>query len=44
MVVVVPSKDLVLVRLGVFDDRVGWAPLGEWVVGVVTRFPDVQPN
>ncbi len=42
VVVVVPSKDLVLVRLGLFDDRFGWGPLGEWVVGVVTPFPDVQ--
>ncbi len=44
VVVVVPSKDLVLVRLGLFDDRVGWGPLGEWVVNLLTRFPDVQPN
>jgi CubicO group peptidase (beta-lactamase class C family) len=42
IVVVVPSKDLVLVRLGLFDDRVGWGPLGEWVVNLLTRFPDVQ--
>jgi CubicO group peptidase (beta-lactamase class C family) len=41
VVVVVPSKDLVLVRLGLFDDRVGWGPLGQWVTSVVTLFPDV---
>jgi CubicO group peptidase (beta-lactamase class C family) len=41
VVVVVPSKDLVLVRLGLFDDRAGWSALGEWVASVVTLFPDV---
>lgn len=38
IVVVVPSKDLVLVRLGLFDDFVGWSPLGEWAVGVINLF------
>jgi CubicO group peptidase (beta-lactamase class C family) len=42
VIVVVPSKDLVLVRLGLFDDRVGWPPLGEWIDRVVTPFPDVE--
>jgi CubicO group peptidase (beta-lactamase class C family) len=41
VVVVVPSKDLVLVRLGLFDDRKGFRPLGEWVGDVVALFPDV---
>jgi hypothetical protein len=34
----------VMVRLGLFDDFVGWRPLGEWAVGIVNLFPDVQPN
>lgn len=38
IVVVVPSKDLVLVRLGLFDDFVGWSPLGEWAVGIINLF------
>jgi len=44
VVVVVPSKDLVLVRLGLFDDFVGWGPLGEWAVGIINLFPDLQQN
>jgi CubicO group peptidase (beta-lactamase class C family) len=40
VIVLVPSKDLVLVRLGIFDDRVGWPALGEWIDRVVTLFPD----
>jgi hypothetical protein len=39
--VVVPSKDLVLVRLGLFDDRVGWGALGQWLASVIKLFPDV---
>jgi CubicO group peptidase (beta-lactamase class C family) len=38
--VVVPSKDLVVVRLGIFDDWVGWRPLGEWIGRIVALFPD----
>lgn len=38
LVIIVPSKDLVVVRLGLLDDRVGWGPLGEWVGGVVNLF------
>ena len=41
VVVVVPSKDLVLVRLGRLDDRAGWGALGEWIERVVALFPDV---
>jgi CubicO group peptidase (beta-lactamase class C family) len=41
VIVVVPSKDLVLVRLGLFDDRTGWGPLGQWIESVVALFPDV---
>lgn len=40
--VIVPSKDLVLVRLGDLADLSGWEPLGEWVERVVQLFPDVR--
>jgi CubicO group peptidase (beta-lactamase class C family) len=43
LVVVVPSKDLVLVRLGLFDDRKGFGVLGEWIGSVVALFPDAAP-
>jgi hypothetical protein len=42
LVVVVPSKDLVLVRLGLFDDRKGFGALGEWVDDIVTLFPEEE--
>jgi CubicO group peptidase (beta-lactamase class C family) len=42
LVVIVPSKDLVLVRLGHLADLSGWAPLGAWVERVVALFPDVR--
>ena len=41
LVVIVPSKDLVLVRLGHLESLSGWEPLGEWVAGVVKLFPDI---
>jgi CubicO group peptidase (beta-lactamase class C family) len=41
LVAVLPSKDLVLVRLGLFDDRVGWRALSDWLERVVALFPDV---
>jgi CubicO group peptidase (beta-lactamase class C family) len=41
VIVIVPSKDLIVVRLGKFDDRVGWGPLGEWVDQVVALFPNL---
>jgi CubicO group peptidase (beta-lactamase class C family) len=41
LVVIVPSKDLVVVRLGLFDDRKGFGALGAWVSAIVTAFPDV---
>ena len=44
VVVVVPSKDLVLVRLGLFDDFVGWGPLGAWAVDIINLFPDIERN
>ncbi len=39
--VIVPSKDLILVRLGHLENVNGWAALGEWVERVVNLFPDV---
>jgi len=39
LVTIVPSKDLVLVRLGHFDERTGWPALGPWVQHVVALFP-----
>ncbi|MBC7974702.1 MAG: serine hydrolase [Myxococcales bacterium] len=43
LVVIVPSKDLVVVRLGHLADLSGWAPLGAWVERIVALFPDVVP-
>jgi CubicO group peptidase (beta-lactamase class C family) len=40
LVVIVPSKDLVVVRLGHLADLSGWEPLGAWVEQVVKLFPD----
>jgi CubicO group peptidase (beta-lactamase class C family) len=40
LVAVIPSKDLVVVRLGLFDDRVGWRALSDWLEHVVNLFPD----
>jgi CubicO group peptidase (beta-lactamase class C family) len=34
-----PSRDLVVVRLGLFDDRVGWQPLADWAHKLVGLFP-----
>lgn len=42
LIVIVPSKDLVLVRLGLFDDRKGFGVLGEWVGSVIALFPDAE--
>jgi CubicO group peptidase (beta-lactamase class C family) len=42
LVVIVPSKDLVLVRLGHLADLSGWEPLGAWVERVVLLFPDAS--
>jgi len=38
LIVIVPSKDLVVVRLGRLDDRIGWGALGEWVENVGALF------
>jgi CubicO group peptidase (beta-lactamase class C family) len=40
LIVIVPSKDLIVVRLGLLDDRTGFGPLGQWVEKVVALFPD----
>jgi CubicO group peptidase (beta-lactamase class C family) len=42
IIVMVPSKDLVLVRLGHFDDRTGFRPLGDWAQDLVALFPDIR--
>jgi CubicO group peptidase (beta-lactamase class C family) len=42
LVVIVPSKDLVVVRLGHLADLSGWQPLGAWVSQLVQLFPDVR--
>jgi len=39
LIVVVPSRDLVVVRLGLFDDRVGWPALHQWTHRLVGLFP-----
>jgi CubicO group peptidase (beta-lactamase class C family) len=38
--VIVPSKDLVLVRLGHMPEK-GWRTLNRWVADVVSLFPDI---
>ena len=38
LVVIVPSKDLIVVRLGLLEDVRGWRQLGEWVQQVVALF------
>jgi CubicO group peptidase (beta-lactamase class C family) len=43
LAVIVPSKDLVVVRLGRFDDTSrAWQALGRWVQLLVAAFPDVR--
>jgi CubicO group peptidase (beta-lactamase class C family) len=39
LVVIVPSRDLVVVRLGLLDDRKGWPALGSWIEDLVALFP-----
>jgi CubicO group peptidase (beta-lactamase class C family) len=39
LIAISPSRDLVVVRLGLFDDRVGWPPLADWAHGIIKRFP-----
>lgn len=41
VVLIVPSKALVVVRLGLMDDGdAGWKALGEWLTSVVNAMPD----
>jgi CubicO group peptidase (beta-lactamase class C family) len=42
IVMVIPSKDAVIVRLGMMDDGAGWDPLGAWLQQVVDTLPDRQ--
>ena len=44
LIVMVPSKDLIVVRLGHLDDRTGFRPLGDWLQDLVALFPDLQPE
>jgi len=38
---VVPSKDLVIVRLGRLEDRKGFPALRDWMAELVPLFPDI---
>ena len=38
MIVIVPSKDLVIVRLGLFHDGDGFTALGEWLEKILPLF------
>jgi CubicO group peptidase (beta-lactamase class C family) len=40
VIVVIPSKDLVIVRLGLMNDEKGWDTLGAWLQPIVNAFPD----
>lgn len=41
VILVVPSKALVIVRLGLMDDgEAAWRALGDWITPVVNAFPD----
>ena len=42
LITIVPSKDLVVVRLGHLDDTHGWHALGQWMQALVAAFPDVH--
>jgi CubicO group peptidase (beta-lactamase class C family) len=44
LIVVVPSRDLVVVRLGLLDDRIGWPPLRAWAHRLVGLFPRQGPG
>ncbi len=40
LVVIVPSKDLIVVRTGLLENVAGWHALGDWVEHLVALFPD----
>jgi CubicO group peptidase (beta-lactamase class C family) len=40
IVLVIPSKDAVIVRLGMMDGEEGWEPLGAWLEQVARTLPD----
>lgn len=40
VIAVIPSKDLVVVRMGIMPDG-SWPQLGAWMQGLVAAFPDV---
>jgi CubicO group peptidase (beta-lactamase class C family) len=44
LVSIVPSKDLVIVRLGHLYDPDGFTPLGAWMQRLILLFPDVPPT
>jgi CubicO group peptidase (beta-lactamase class C family) len=39
LIVIVPSKDLVVVRLGLLDGFKGWRALGDWMRSLIALFP-----
>jgi CubicO group peptidase (beta-lactamase class C family) len=41
LIMVIPSKDLVIVRLGLMRDEKGWDTLGAWLQPIVDAFPTV---
>jgi CubicO group peptidase (beta-lactamase class C family) len=41
LIAVIPSKDLVIVRLGLMRDEAGWDSLGAWLQPIVAAFPDL---
>ena len=44
MVVVAPSRDMVVVRLGIFEDDFSrWDALGDFLSAVIASFPATQP-
>jgi CubicO group peptidase (beta-lactamase class C family) len=40
LIMVIPSKDLVIVRLGLMSDEKGWDTLGAWLQPIVDAFPN----
>lgn len=39
-IAIVPSRDIIVVRLGRLDDRVGMMAAGRWVAGLIEHFAD----